>query len=58
LASIAGDTIGLNVFEREFVVLQAIVFPGINILWIGCILMALGTFMAVRQRWKRRATKA
>ncbi|MBK9628712.1 MAG: hypothetical protein IPO56_13725 [Flavobacteriales bacterium] len=36
--------------EAEFLVLQAIVFPGINILWIGCVLMFLGTFMAVRQR--------
>jgi cytochrome c-type biogenesis protein CcmF len=42
--------IGLNVAEAEFLVLQAIVFPGINILWIGCVLMFLGTFMAVRQR--------
>ena len=50
LASVNGDAVGLNVFEQEFVVMQAIVFPGINILWIGCILMALGTFMSIRQR--------
>ena len=58
LASIKGETIGLNVFEREFVIMQAIVFPGINILWIGCVLMAMGTFMAVRQRLKRGAAQA
>jgi cytochrome c-type biogenesis protein CcmF len=50
--------VGLNVYDREFVVLQAIVFPGINILWTGCILMALGTFMAVRQRVRATRRKA
>jgi len=45
--------IGLNVAESEFLVLQAIVFPGINILWIGCVLLFLGTLMAVWQRVKR-----
>jgi cytochrome c-type biogenesis protein CcmF len=50
LASVSGDRVGLNVSEREFVIMQAILFPGINILWIGCILMAIGTFVAVWQR--------
>ncbi|HRH70258.1 MAG TPA: cytochrome c biogenesis protein CcsA [Flavobacteriales bacterium] len=45
--------IGLNVAESEFLVLQAIVFPGINILWIGCVLLFLGTLMAIRQRVKK-----
>jgi cytochrome c-type biogenesis protein CcmF len=45
--------VGLNVAESEFLVLQAIIFPGINILWIGCVLLFLGTFMAVWQRVKR-----
>ena len=58
LAGVKGETIALDVSEREFVVLQAIVFPGINILWVGCILMALGTFMAVRQRVKRGRSTA
>ena len=44
--------IGLNVAEAEFVVMQAIVFPGINILWIGCVLLFLGLGMAVWQRVK------
>ena len=34
----------------EFIVLHAIVFPYINILWMGCIIMALGTLLAVRNR--------
>lgn len=36
--------------RNDFIILQAIVFPGINILWLGCILMALGTFMAILKR--------
>ena len=42
--------VGINVAESEFLVMQAIVFPGINILWIGCVLLFIGTFMAVWQR--------
>lgn len=38
--------------RKEFIVLQAIQFPMINILWIGCIVMFLGTVMAVRHRIK------
>jgi len=55
LATVDGDKVGINVAEAEFVVMQAIIFPGINILWIGCVLMFLGTLMAVRQRVKRQA---
>lgn len=50
LATNDGDQLGLDVAEREFVVMQALIFPGINILWIGCVLLALGTGMAVWQR--------
>lgn len=50
LATVKGNQVGLNVSEREFVIMQAILFPGINILWIGCLLMALGSLHAVRQR--------
>ncbi|MBL0046229.1 MAG: hypothetical protein IPP33_18100 [Flavobacteriales bacterium] len=53
LVSVKGSQLGINVYEREFVIMQAIVFPGINILWIGCVLMALGTGMAVWQRIRR-----
>ncbi len=38
--------------RKEFIVLQAIQFPMINILWIGCIIMFLGTVMAIRRRVK------
>ncbi|MBP6573932.1 MAG: cytochrome c biogenesis protein CcsA [Flavobacteriales bacterium] len=56
-AMFEGD-VGLSVSEREFMVMQAIVFPGINVLWIGCLLMFLGTLMAVRKRWAGKPTKA
>jgi cytochrome c-type biogenesis protein CcmF len=36
--------------RKEFVVMQAIQFPMINILWIGCIVMFMGTVMAIRHR--------
>jgi cytochrome c-type biogenesis protein CcmF len=60
LASVQGDLadqrsvqVGINVAEAEFVVMQALMFPGINILWIGCVLLALGTGMAVWQRFRQ-----
>jgi len=37
----------------DFVIMQAIVFPFINILWIGCIVMVLGSLLAV---WNRIST--
>jgi cytochrome c-type biogenesis protein CcmF len=40
--------------EKPFIVMKAIVFPMINLLWLGCILMAIGTALAVWQRVKMR----
>ena len=40
----------LNTNRKEFIVLQAIQFPMINLLWIGCIVMFIGTVMAIRHR--------
>ena len=36
--------------KREFIVMKAIVFPYINILWTGCILMIIGSWIAIRKR--------
>jgi cytochrome c-type biogenesis protein CcmF len=52
------ESMELTVWEhesvrRDFVVMQASIFPLINVLWLGCILMAIGTFMAVWSRWKK-----
>jgi cytochrome c-type biogenesis protein CcmF len=38
--------------EKPFIVQKAIIFPMINILWIGSILMVIGSFIAVWQRLK------
>jgi len=63
LATVVGDLndqqglkLGINVAEAEFVVMQALVFPGINILWLGCVLLALGSGMAVWQRVRGNKT--
>lgn len=37
--------------KRNFIIMKAIIFPGINILWIGCILMVIGSTMAIRHRY-------
>jgi len=36
--------------KKDFIVLEAHVFPAINLLWSGCILMVLGTIMVVVQK--------
>ena len=39
--------------DVPFILVKAVIFPWINLLWIGSILMALGTVIAVVQRLKR-----
>ena len=36
--------------DPPFVLMQAFIFPYINLLWLGAILMGIGTLLAV---WKR-----
>ncbi len=36
--------------NKDFIVMDAYVFPYINILWLGCLIMALGTAIAIRER--------
>ncbi len=53
------ETVEMTVWEhesvrRDFVVMQAVIFPQINWLWLGCILMSLGSFLAVRFRIRQR----
>lgn len=38
--------------KREFIIMKAIIFPYINVLWIGCILLIVGSMMAVRKRFR------
>ena len=52
------ETLEMTIWEhisvrRDFVVMQAVLFPMINVLWLGCILMAIGSGMAVYARWTR-----
>jgi cytochrome c-type biogenesis protein CcmF len=56
------ETIGWTVWEhesvrRDFVVMQAAIFPMINILWIGCILMSAGALLAAWSRWEQARRK-
>jgi cytochrome c-type biogenesis protein CcmF len=39
--------------EVPFILVKAEVFPWINLLWLGSILMAVGTGIAIAQRSKR-----
>lgn len=40
--------------KKDFIVMKAIVFPYINVLWMGCIIMIIGTVMAIRKRIKTK----
>ncbi|MCW3084336.1 MAG: cytochrome c biosis factor [Bacteroidetes bacterium] len=40
---------------RDYIVMKAMIFPYINILWMGCIIMAIGTFLAIWARIRRAA---
>ena len=35
---------------QEFIVMKAIIFPYINLLWLGCVLMIIGSFISIRKR--------
>jgi cytochrome c-type biogenesis protein CcmF len=39
--------------KKDFIVMKAIVFPYINILWTGCLIMIIGTILAIRHRLKK-----
>jgi cytochrome c-type biogenesis protein CcmF len=41
--------------KRDYIVMQALVFPYINILWGGCIIMVIGTFIAIVERIRKAA---
>lgn len=50
--------IKLSVIHRglpeEWIILKAIEFPFINVLWLGCFVMVIGFFMSMRQRLRMR----
>src|SRR6185369_15367529 len=36
--------------QKDFIVMEAYMFPYINVLWLGCVVMVLGTILAIWQR--------
>jgi cytochrome c-type biogenesis protein CcmF len=38
---------------KDFIVMQAMIFPYINILWMGCVIMFVGTLMAIAERLRK-----
>lgn len=44
-----------NAPRSDYIVLEAIIFPGINLVWIGCISMLLGMGISF---WRRMGSKA
>lgn len=39
--------------NKDFIVMEAYIFPYINILWLGCLIMAIGTFIAIIERIRK-----
>lgn len=36
--------------NKDFIVMEAYIFPYINMLWLGCVIMAIGTIIAIIER--------
>ena len=43
--------------ENDFIIMKAIVFPFINVLWLGCIIMAVGIFISIIRRYQDNLRK-
>lgn len=41
------EVIEISISEREYLVMQAVLFPGINLLWAGCILLIIGLLVSL-----------
>jgi cytochrome c-type biogenesis protein CcmF len=39
--------------RKDFVIMKAIIFPGINILWLGCLFLIAGSLISLRKRIKK-----
>jgi cytochrome c-type biogenesis protein CcmF len=48
----------LSSVKKDFIVMEASIFPAINILWIGCLLMLIGTVIAIRERVRLTSRKS
>lgn len=51
-------TLQMTVFTedkpQDFIIMKAIVFPYINLLWLGCVVMVMGFFISMRHRYGQR----
>ncbi len=45
------NTLQLSIREKEYLVMQAVLFPGMNLLWLGCIVMVVGLGNVLVKRW-------
>lgn len=52
--AIKDATFKVSMKDREHVVIKAVIFPMINLIWVGSIIMVLGTLIAVWHRIKQR----
>jgi cytochrome c-type biogenesis protein CcmF len=43
---------------KDFIVMEAYVFPYINILWLGCLIMGTGTIIAIIERLRKSKNQA
>jgi cytochrome c-type biogenesis protein CcmF len=55
------ETFHIRVSEKvsntnDFIIMKAIIFPFINILWIGCLVMIVGISISILQRVRRTIT--
>lgn len=38
--------------EGDFIIMKAIIFPYINLLWLGCVIMAFGILLSINRRYR------
>ena len=43
-----------NSFRDDYIVLEAVVFPGINLVWLGTCMMMLGLFVGMGRRLREK----
>ena len=44
--------------QKDYIVLKAMVFPYINVLWLGIIVMVIGFFISLANRYQQKEVKA
>ena len=44
--------------KRDFIIMKAIIFPHINLLWTGCVLLILGSWISAVKRFKENVRYA